>query len=484
VGDVGGGPAAGGGDPGVGGSVGVTDPPGYVRWGDWHGCAWTGVGTKGASTVTPKDFVAKPATEAFCVKGVVGAEPMYESVALLGFNVNEPNTTTCESKAVDTSADGPPAVTVTSAGLAVDFVKQGADTSFTLRVQVQGPNGHKDGDVGAADRWCANIVEVQGKTFLPWSEFTPSCWETAVADRGTPFDPAKNPVSAIVFPVPGAPTDTPYDFCINGFAYGSSAADAPDGPAQVGNQMGTVGNATNLAGDFERAKILVGGENYIIQNNNWGDTSGTQSACILNFLNNSFTVSQCTGSGSSAPAAFPSIYIGANGNTLNGMKTSTTDNMPIQISAIKDIQSTFRYSGGGGSYNSTYDIWFANSPPTTEYKDGINGFVMVWLRDPSGKQPIGSNQGSVTIAGQQWNKWVGPRGDGSNAPVVSFVNPAEDDNSRAQSFVNKNLLDFIKAAAGDGIGSNMYLTDVFGGFEIWSGGTGLKVDEFTAIVNK
>ena len=28
-----------------------------------------------------------------------------------------------------------------------------------------------------------------------------------------------------------------------------------------------------------------------------------------------------------------------------------------------------------------------------------------------------------------------------------------------------------------------FLTDVFAGFEIWSGGTGLKVDEFTAVIN-
>jgi hypothetical protein len=44
---------------------------------------------------------------------------------------------------------------------------------------------------------------------------------------------------------------------------------------------------------------------------------------------------------------------------------------------------------------------------------------------------------------------------------------------------------FFTAAAKHGIGANMYLTDVFGGFEIWSGGAGgnLGVDEFTAVVN-
>ena len=31
-------------------------------------------------------------------------------------------------------------------------------------------------------------------------------------------------------------------------------------------------------------------------------------------------------------------------------------------------------------------------------------------------------------------------------------------------------------------GYTHFLTDVFGGFEIWSGGQGLRVDEFTAVV--
>jgi hypothetical protein len=31
-------------------------------------------------------------------------------------------------------------------------------------------------------------------------------------------------------------------------------------------------------------------------------------------------------------------------------------------------------------------------------------------------------------------------------------------------------------------GSNLFLTDVFAGFEIWAAGTGLRVNEFTADV--
>jgi len=482
-----------GGTPG-GGGTGVVVPPGsgpagYWTEKDWHGCAWTGKGTKGATTITPMDFVAKPPADAFCISGTVGAEPKYESVALLGFNVNEAPPASCAYKPADTTASGPPSVVPTGEGLAINFVKKGTDTAFTLRVQIQGPNGHKDGAEGAADRWCATITEVQGKIFVPYSSFTPSCWAMTAAERGTPY--AKQPISAVVFNVPGKLTDTPYNFCVNGFTYGSMASEAPDGPAVASDQKGEVGIANKSPdGDFARAKVVVDGEQYVIQNNNWGSPASTD--LILSYLNNSFKITSGTGSGGDAPASFPSIYIGNNGNTANGLySTKSTDNLPIQIKNITSLPSTFRYSGSTGQFNATYDIWFANSIPTTEYKDGIDGFVMVWLRDPSGKQPIGSKKGTVMVAGQSWDVWQGERGNvpgvGYNkASVVSFVNPSEDDNSRAQSFKNVDLKAFFTAAQSYGISPDMYLTDVFAGFEIWQGGAGgnLAVDEFKAVVNK
>jgi hypothetical protein len=463
-------------------------PAGYWTSKDWHGCAWTGKGTFGATTIAPQDFVAKAAGAPYCIGGVVGQDAMSRSVALLGFNVNEPTSATCNYKPVDTTAAGPAAVVPTGDGVAVNFVKRGTDTSFTLRVQIQGPNGAKDGPAGDADRWCATITEVQGKIFVPYSAFTPSCWQTTAALKGTPY--AKQPISAVVFTVPGKLTDTPYDFCANGVAYGTSAADAPDGTAVAGEQKGTVGGPKSPDEDFARAKVTVGGQSYIIQNNNWGNPTGTD--LVLNYTNNSFKIASGSGTGADAPASFPSIYIGNNGNTANGVySTKGTDNLPAQISAITSIPSTFRYSGTTDVFNAAYDIWFSNSAPTTEYKDGLSGFVMVWLRDPSGKQPIGTRvaQG-VMVAGQAWDVWVGPRGAGpngnNNAPVVSFVNPVENDNSRSQSFVNVNLKAFFTAAATYGIPSTMYLTDVFAGFEIWQGGAGgnLGVDEYKILVNK
>lgn len=503
-----GGTGTGGADPTAGtagtGTGPVGGPPGYTTWGDWHGCAWTGKGEFAAdlTMITPADFVSKPAADPYCISGVVGAEAEYRSVALLGFNVNEPPPENCAYKAVDPNSDGPPSIVPMKDGIAVNYVKRGSDTSFTLRIQIQGPNGHKPDPVGSMDRWCAELTAVGGKTFVPYSQFTPKCWEMVESMRGTPY--AKQPISAVVFTVPGSPKETPFDFCVNGFADGTSAADAPDGPAMGGDQMGTVGGEGSNDLDFARAKVLVDGKEYIIQNNNWGNPSATD--LILNYKNNSFKIVKGSGSGDQAPASFPSIFIGANGNTRNGLySTRATDGLPARISEIQSITSTFRYSGRTGLFNAAYDIWFAKSPPptTSEYRDGIDGFVMIWLRDPRDKVPIGTVRATdVMIAGYPWNVWVGPRGQGPsgggspsglpvipsnpNAPVVSFVNPKEEDDSRSQDFVNKNIKEFLTAAAQYDISPDMYLTDVFAGFEIWQGGAGenLGVDEFTCIVNK
>lgn len=471
-----------GGSVGSGGGSNTGDPAGFWRYDSWKGCAWTGVdATSAGTTIMPQDFKTRAVGEPYCASGTVGPHPDYESVALLGFNLNEdPATADCSYDPNTATSAGPPGVQMTETGIAANIVKQGSDTSFTFRVQIQGQNGATD----ANDRWCATITATQGKIFVPYTDFNTECWTatSTTPATGTPYN--NEPISAVVFLVPGEPTALPYNFCVNGFAAGNSAADAPDGTAEVGEQSGKVG-FTNVSpdGDFDRAKVLVDGEEYIIQNNNWGNPTNTN--LVLSYTDNSFKITEGSGSspGGGIPASFPSIYIGGNGNTQNGvMATRGTDNLPKQISAITSAPSSFAWSGSTSSFNATYDIWFANSPPSGEYNDGIDGFIMIWVYKPSDEQPIGSDQGDFTYNQKTYDVWVGPRGDGpegyNDAPVVSFV---------ARESISSGDIDlkpFFTEAAKYGITANMYLTDVFFGFEIWNGGAGgnLGVNKFTCDV--
>ena len=252
----------------------------------------------------------------------------------------------------------------------------------------------------------------------------------------------------------------------------------------LGVQTGTVGDtAVSPEGDFERAKIAIEGEQYIIQNNNYGDPANTN--LIIEYVNNGFTVIEGAGVGPRAgePASFPAIYIGANGETNHGVfATTPTDNLPIQLSQITRVDTKFAWSGTTTSFAACYELWLANSTPTTTYLDALDGFVRLWLHAPSDEQPLGTQQGEVVAAGQAWEVWVGPRGEGpagyNPAPVVTFV--ARSD-VPAMTF---DLAEFLDAAADYGIHPSLYLTDVFFGFQIFTGGAGedLSVDEFTCVV--
>ncbi|HEY5960591.1 MAG TPA: hypothetical protein VIV60_28755 [Polyangiaceae bacterium] len=473
-------------------STGSGNEPGgwWKAWKDegWHGCAWTAIGADSTTgtKIDPEDFKSKAAADPYTVWGNVAKHPDYKSVALLGFNLNQ-DTAGADCGRIAQAKEGPPGIAFASGkkGIAVNVAKGGshvAGTTFTLRVQIQTPKGNLPGVDGDNDRWCQTITVAAGKAFMPFEEFTTKCWNKGGTDPvGDKY--ANQAISAIVFTVPGGKdADLPFEFTINGFALGNAAEDAPDGSATTTFQ-GTIGGPGGKDKDYERTKVVVGGEEYIIQNNNWGKWDGTDQT--LSFKNNSFKITLPTGAGpgGGVPASFPSIYIGHNGSTLNGMHTSATDNLPMQVSAIKSVKTTYKWTGTcGNGFNASYDVWFSASKPTAEYTDAISGFVMVWLCDPGDAQPIGSKQRTASIAGNSWDVWVGPRGGSgtnSNAPVVSYTKASGSLNS-----LSFDLLEFIKDASTNGIQGSWYLTDVFGGFEIWNGGStnGLSLDEFTCVV--
>ncbi len=478
-GDPGGDPGAGdpgGGDPGAGdpggGDPGAGDPgggtpgtagEGYWVSNDWHGCTWTGVGDYGATTIMPQDFVSQSPDEPYCVSGTVGADEEYRGVSLLGFNIAEEGPADCSY--MDGEAPILPAVEIPnwqSEGIAISLSQS---VGSILRVQIQGPDGATDD----SDRWCMEIEDpTLGVAYAPYADFNTECWE-----GGEGEDYAGQPISAVVFLVPGRnEDDIEFGYCINGFQQGTSVDDAPEG--------GTSGPISGtITEDLGRAKVSADGKTYIIQNNNWGPNAGSQT---IEYTGNSFTVTQQTGGagGNGEPASFPSIYIGSNGNSNGSFSTTANDNLPMQISAINSIPTTLSWGGGGGDYNVSYDVWFKADDSVDTHETGESAFLMVWYYKPGNRSPIGSIQRQFTLDGKTFDVWQGPRNDGSqfsNAPVVSYVATTTID---SWSFDLNAFID--DAVANHGFNTGWYLSDVFAGFEIWSGGQGATVNEFTAVV--
>jgi hypothetical protein len=350
---------------GGGGTTSVEAMGGYYESGAWHGYAWTSPGEVAGTTVVPEDFATHVPGNPFCVSGSVAPDPDYGGVTLLGFNVNQaqlPEEGMTEAAILD--------ATPTGTGIAVNFSKA---IGSTLRVQIQGLAGETD----ANDRWCYEIADAAGPVFAPYAEFNTECW---TGGMGTAY--GMQPISAVVFLVPGDNTEAvEYDYCIDGFADGNSIDDAPD---SLGGGQAISGT---LTGNDEKVKIVADGKSYIVQNNNWGSNADSQT---IDYVGNSFTVTQQTGGEGPGgePASYPSIYLGANGfQGVNGSLTTTSDDgLPIQVSGITSIQTTFSHNANGQDANAAYDVWFATSPHAGQYDDSANsGYLMVWLYDPGNR---------------------------------------------------------------------------------------------------
>ncbi|MFF9179139.1 cellulose binding domain-containing protein [Streptomyces sp. NPDC014793] len=205
---------------------------------------------------------------------------------------------------------------------------------------------------------------------------------------------------------------------------------------------------------------------YVVQNNRWG-TSQTQ--CIT-ATDSGFRITQADGSvpTNGAPKSYPSLY-----NGCHYTNCSPGTRLPAQLSAISSAPTGISYSYvSDAAYDAAYDIWLDPTPRT----DGVNRTeIMIWFNRVGSVQPVGSQVGTATVAGRQWQVWSG--NNGSN-DVLSFVAPS------AIASWNFDVMDFARQAVSRGLAqNNWYLTSVQAGFEPWQNGTGLAVTSFSSTVN-
>jgi hypothetical protein len=204
----------------------------------------------------------------------------------------------------------------------------------------------------------------------------------------------------------------------------------------------------------------------------WGSGSAQQT---ITYNGNTFQVTQQTGSNSTSagPVSYPSAFIGSN----NSRNTSTTG-LPKLVSSIASMPSCITHNGTGsisGVYNSAFDIWFSTGSGG-DSGNPSGGYVMLWLYKPSGAQPLGSIETSgVTVGGVLVDVWYGTNG---GRPCTSYVARS------GMGTYSGDLRTFILDAVSRGhVQNSWYLTNVFFGFEIWSGGVGLSLSNCSMTVN-
>ncbi len=435
-------------------SVSDASGPGYLASATWGGYLWTDTAIEGSS-ITPAVLAEVEAP--FCVKGSVAADAAYGGVAMLGVNLNQ-------ALGEETSAE---TVTPTGEGVNVSVSNPGGSV---LRLQLQGPRGDTDPD----DRWCAEIVGTGG--FIDFSSFNTECW------NGGGNDYAGEPLMAAILVVPGAASETTtYDFCLNSLSEQLSAGQEPASsiPAaetpeatMPSDDIG-VGQGS-ISDQYGRSHVYRDDRDYVIQNNVWG-SNGSQK---IEFDGTSFELVEQNGTASGGQVlSYPSIWIGSN----HGDETNAS-NLPIQVSSISSVDTSWSWSDTGvsGSYNAAYDVWFSNGA-SGDPGGPSGGFLMVWLYRPGDKFPLGAPfgevTGSATINGVTWDIYKGQNSGPGNVPIINYV-------ARSKLYeLSFDLNDFITHAVGEGyVQNSWYLSNVFAGFEIWSGGQGLRTEQFFAIV--
>src|SRR5262245_6865694 len=219
-----------------------------------------------------------------------------------------------------------------------------------------------------------------------------------------------------------------------------------------------------LCGQFDGTYIQS--NRFRVQNNIWGASTPQ---CIDVNQNGGFTVTSAGHNNptNGQPAAYPSIYAGC-----HWAQCTTGSGLPMQASAsgFGNVRSTVTVTyPGSGTWNAAYDLWFDPTPRTDGQNTGAE--LMIWLNRQGSIQPVGSQIGTVTLAGATWQVWFG------NSPgwnVVSYVRTS------ATTSLDFAINTFYTDAVNRGFAQRAwYLTSVQAGFEPWVGGTGLTVNSFT-----
>ena len=441
---------------GMGGSAGTgsgDDITGYFTSGTWKGFAWTATFGTG-NTVMPADFEGVK-TWPVCASGTVKGVADGSNGAMVGWNLNQ-----------EKVADAPlGTVTPGKAGVAVSIT---AKVAAQLRLQIQASDGADNAD----HRWCAEIGTGGADIFVPYTSFNTECWP---GGAGTAYD-GTTPITQAIVQVPSATADVPFDFCINSITEADGAGMAGMGcDLNAGTSGSPLSGTLASSNKFQRVATNTGSPVINVQNNIFG--SGGQYDITYN--GPSFTISNFSGSTatSGAPMGYPSLFIGSAGG--DGQAT-TGSNLAKQVNALTDIPTAWRWSGSGTEFNVAYDVWF--SPTAGDGGKSNRSFLMVWFHKTANVFAEGEGEGhsggQATINGKSFSTYVSQQFEGR--PIISYV---------ASSTISEwsfDLNDFITdaktrtstAQATPVINDNLYLTNVFAGFEVWSGVSNLKTDKF------
>ena len=210
--------------------------------------------------------------------------------------------------------------------------------------------------------------------------------------------------------------------------------------------------------------VSIDGGAYTYQQDEWN--SSLQQCATVSGMGFNLTTANFNQATNGAPADYPSIYRGCHWGAC-----TSSNPFPIEENNIASATSSVSITQPSGYNNdAAYDIWFNQTSTTSGQPNGTE--VMIWLNHQGSIQPFGSQTATETIDGATWDVWTGRQ---SSWNIVSYVR-----STPTTSVSNLNLLPFFSDAVSRGsLEPTWWLIDVEYGFEVWTGGRGLAMSNFS-----
>ncbi|MGW0806593.1 GH12 family glycosyl hydrolase domain-containing protein [Nonomuraea sp. NPDC002799] len=214
---------------------------------------------------------------------------------------------------------------------------------------------------------------------------------------------------------------------------------------------------------------------YWINNNLWGESSGTGSQCIWAGSTSGNTISWGTSWNWSGQSNQVKSYASSVLGWHWGWKLSNSG-LPVQVSANRNVNTSWNYNvtlQGANTMNVAYDLWLHTIANPT-WENNPTDEVMIWTYRSGGAGPVGTRQATVTIGGTTWDLYRGNIG----WEVYSFVRTGNT------SSVNLNLRDFLNDLVSRGwLANSKYLTSVQAGTEVFIGTGRLDTTSYSTNVS-
>ena len=277
-----------------------------------------------------------------------------------------------------------------------------------------------------------------------------------------PAEPAAEPAAD---PQPGDPAPPAADQPSEGTP-GDGAGEAPGGqppaatpaPSEAPSASDGPAAGEEICEPFGSATM----GRYWINNNLWGQDSGSGTQCVWTGETTGDSISWGTRwQWSDAPSSVKSFASSVLGWHWGTMIADT--GLPVRLSDGASIPSTWEYDvtleGDGNTMNVAYDLW-AHTIPDPTWEHNPTDEIMIWTYRAGGAGPVGTLQDTVTIGGATWELHRGNIG----WEVFSFVR------TENTTSVDLDLADFLDELVARGwMDEAKYLTSVQAGAEIFTG---------------